>query len=34
MQNIHSKLEWVGTKDMVKAAETILHLCMIWEEKS
>ncbi len=34
MQNIHSKLEWVGTKDMAKAAETIVHLCMIWEEKS
>ncbi len=34
MQNIHSKLEWVGTKDMAQAAETIVHLCMIWEEKS
>jgi tripeptide aminopeptidase len=34
MQNIHSKLEWVGAKDIAKAAETILHLCMIWEEKS
>ncbi len=34
MQNIHSKLEWVGTKDMAKAAETIVHLCMIWEERS
>ena len=34
MQNIHSKLEWVGTKDMAKAAETIVHVCMIWEEKS
>ncbi|MCW3092767.1 MAG: pepT [Ferruginibacter sp.] len=34
MQNIHSKLEWVGTKDMAKAAETIVHLAMIWEEKS
>jgi tripeptide aminopeptidase len=33
MQNIHSKLEWVGTKDMAKAAETIVHLAMIWEEK-
>jgi tripeptide aminopeptidase len=33
-QNIHSKLEWVGVKDMVKAAETIVQLCMIWEEKS
>ena len=34
MQNIHSKLEWVGTKDMAKASETIVHLCMIWEERS
>lgn len=34
MQNIHSKLEWVGTRDMAQAAETILHLSMIWEEKS
>ncbi|MEO7523241.1 MAG: peptidase dimerization domain-containing protein, partial [Ferruginibacter sp.] len=34
MQNIHSKLEWIGVKDMVKAAETIVHLSMIWEEKS
>ena len=34
MQNIHSKLEWIGTKDMAKAAETIVHIAMIWEEKS
>ncbi|MEN9571217.1 MAG: peptidase [Bacteroidota bacterium] len=34
MQNIHSKLEWVGTKDMAKAAETIVHLAMIWEQRS
>ena len=34
MQNIHSKLEWIGTKDMAKAAETIVHLAMIWQEKS
>lgn len=34
MQNIHSKLEWVGTRDMAKAAETIVHLSMIWEERS
>jgi tripeptide aminopeptidase len=33
MQNIHSKLEWIGTRDMAKAAETIVHLAMIWEEK-
>jgi tripeptide aminopeptidase len=34
MQNIHSKLEWIGTKDMAKAAETIVHLATIWEENS
>ena len=34
MQAIHSKLEWIGVKDMVKSAETIVHLCMIWEEKT
>ncbi|MEO6732049.1 MAG: peptidase T [Ferruginibacter sp.] len=34
MQNIHSKLEWIGTKDMAKAAESIVHLSMIWEEKA
>ncbi len=32
MQNIHSKLEWIGTRDMAKASETIVHLAMIWEE--
>ena len=34
MQNIHSKLEWIAVEDMEKAAETIVHLCMIWEEKA
>jgi tripeptide aminopeptidase len=34
MQGIHSKLEWIGVKDMMKSAETIVHLCTIWEEKS
>jgi tripeptide aminopeptidase len=34
MQAIHSKLEWIGVKDMVKAAETVVNLCMVWEEKS
>ncbi len=34
MQNIHSKLEWISVNDMAKAAETIVHLSMIWEEKS
>lgn len=34
MQNIHSELEWIGTKDMAKAAETLVHVAMIWEERS
>ncbi|MDQ2718379.1 MAG: peptidase T [Bacteroidota bacterium] len=34
MQGIHSKQEWIGVNDMARAAETIVHLCMIWEEKS
>lgn len=34
MQNIHSKLEWVGVKDMEKAVETLVHLSAVWEEKS
>ena len=34
MQAIHSRHEWISVKDMAKAAETIVHLCAIWEEKS
>lgn len=34
MQNIHSKLEWVGVNDMAAAAETIVHLCCIWDENT
>jgi tripeptide aminopeptidase len=34
MQNFHSKLEYVGTSDMAKAAETLVHLAMIWHEKA
>jgi tripeptide aminopeptidase len=30
----HSKHEWVSVQDMHKAVETIVNLCMIWEEKS
>lgn len=30
----HSKLEWVSVQDMEKAAQTLVHLAMIWEEKS
>jgi len=34
MQNIHSKQEWVSVKDMAKAAETLVHLAQVWEEKN
>ena len=30
----HSKQEWVSVQDMNKAAETIVHLAQIWEERS
>lgn len=30
----HSRQEWVSVQDMEKAAETIVHLSMIWEENS
>ena len=30
----HSKEEWVSVQDMEKAAETIVHLSMIWEENA
>ncbi len=30
----HGKHEWVSVQDMEKAVETIVNLCMIWEEKS
>lgn len=34
MQNIHSKLEWIGVYDMIKATETLVQLAAIWEERS
>jgi tripeptide aminopeptidase len=30
----HSKHEWVSVQDMQKAVDTIIHLAIIWEEKS
>lgn len=30
----HGKQEWVSIQDMQKAVETILHLCVIWEERA
>ncbi|HKT81462.1 MAG TPA: peptidase T [Vicinamibacterales bacterium] len=32
--NFHSRLEWVSVQDMEKAAEVIVHLCRVWEERS
>ena len=29
----HSKQEWISIQDMQKATETIVNLCMLWEEK-
>jgi tripeptide aminopeptidase len=33
-QAIHSKLEHIAVQDMNKAVETMVHLIMVWEEKS
>ena len=30
----HGKHEWVSVQDMEKAVETIVNLCVVWEEKS
>ena len=30
----HSKQEWVSVQDMERAAETIVHLAQVWEERS
>lgn len=34
MHAIHSKLEWIGVQDMQLSVETLVHLSMIWEERS
>jgi len=30
----HGKNEYVSLQDMEKSLETLIHLCMIWEERS
>lgn len=30
----HSKLEWISVQDMHKVVETLVHLALLWEEKS
>jgi tripeptide aminopeptidase len=31
---VHSEREWVSLQDMAKAAQTVVHLARLWEEKS
>jgi len=33
-QNFHSRLEWVSVQDMEKAAEAIVELARVWEERA
>lgn len=33
-QNFHSRLEWVSVQDMEKAAEAIVELAKVWEERA
>lgn len=32
--SVHAKTEWVSLQDMQKAVETIVHICLLWEEKT
>jgi tripeptide aminopeptidase len=32
--NVHSEKEWVSLQDMCKAAETVVRLTHVWEERS
>jgi len=34
MHEVHSQREWVTLQDMARAAETLLHLAQLWEERS
>lgn len=34
MHNVHSEKEWISLQDMCKAAETVIHLARIWEERA
>ena len=33
-QNFHSRFEWVSVQDMAKAAEVIVEVATVWEEKA
>jgi tripeptide aminopeptidase len=32
--NVHSQLEWVSLQDMAKAAEVVVRLAQLWEERA
>lgn len=34
MHEVHSQREWVSLQDMARAAEVLVHLARIWEERS
>jgi tripeptide aminopeptidase len=34
MHEVHSPREWVSLQDMVKSAETLLHLAQLWHERA
>lgn len=34
MQNIHSKLEWVGVNDMELATQVLIELVQVWEQQA
>jgi tripeptide aminopeptidase len=34
MQNIHSKLEWVGVSDMELATRVLIELVQVWEQQA
>ena len=33
-QNFHSRFEWVSVQDMAKAADVVVEVAKVWEEKA
>ena len=33
-QNFHSRLEWASAQDMEKAAEAVVAIAKVWEERA
>jgi tripeptide aminopeptidase len=34
MHQVHSQREWVSLQDMGRAAEMLLHVARVWEERT